>query len=110
MAEAVPSRGVYLAVFAALMLLLVVTVAVAYVPLGRANVFVALFIAFVKAMLVIAYFMHARYTGPMIRLIAGGSFVWLAILLGLTLSDYESRAWLSGGETGEQTAPVSRPE
>ena len=90
-----PSRAVYFVVFIFLMALLSLTVGAAYLHLGRLNAAVALCIAFVKAILVVLYFMHARYTGRLIRLVVGGACVWLSILVGLTLSDYLSRGWLS---------------
>src|SRR3990170_3851674 len=53
------SRRTYFAVFAALLLLTVVTVLVSYVDLGLLNVVVALFIASVKASLVAPFFLFA---------------------------------------------------
>src|SRR4051794_11138170 len=49
---------VYLWVFAALMVLLIVTVAAARVDMGSMNIVVAMTIAVVKAALVVLYFMH----------------------------------------------------
>ncbi len=85
---------IYWRVFAALMLLLMATVAVAYVDLGPLSAAVALTIAVVKALLVILYFMHVRYSSRLTWLFAGTGFIWLAILALLTLSDYLSRAWV----------------
>jgi cytochrome c oxidase subunit 4 len=91
MAEHVTSRKIYFLVFAALIVLTVVTWLVAQVDLGWANDVVALTIAVVKALLVLLFFMHVRYSTRMTILTAAAGFFWLAILIGITLSDYLSR-------------------
>ena len=84
----------YLAVFGALMVLTIVTVAVAFVDLGLANVVVAMAVALVKATLVVLFFMHVKYSNRMVQLVIVAAIVWLMILLGITLSDYLTRGWL----------------
>jgi len=54
----VSSIKAYLGVFAALMVLLAITVWVAFQPLGFLNIWVAMTIAIVKMALVIFYFLH----------------------------------------------------
>lgn len=83
----------YVAVFVALMVLLVATVAVSRVHLGEFNIAAALAIAFVKTFLVVLFFMHVRYSHRLIWIFVGVGFYWLAILLALTMSDFVSRAW-----------------
>jgi|EndMetStandDraft_5_1072996.scaffolds.fasta_scaffold123690_2 cytochrome c oxidase subunit 4 len=85
--------GVYFAVFAALMLGTWLTVMAAHQDFGRYNTAVALAIAITKASLVVVFFMHVKYSPRLITLVVVGSFVWLAILLFITLSDY----WTRGG-------------
>jgi cytochrome c oxidase subunit IV len=80
--------GVYLAVFAALMVLTLVTVWVAEHNFGALNTPVALGIAITKATLVVLFFMHVKYSPKLIWLVVVSAFLWLAILLGITLSDY----------------------
>ena len=87
----------YVAVFAALVVLTLVTVGVSYVDLGPASVVVALSIAFTKAVLVVLFFMHLRESSGVIWVVAGGGFFWLAILIGLTMSDVMTRGWLPVG-------------
>ena len=53
-----------LGVFAALMVLTVITVAVTAFDFGELNLWVAMIIATVKACLVALYFMHLRYDSP----------------------------------------------
>ncbi len=84
----------YLAVFAALMVLTAATVAVAFVDLGAFNDVVAMAIAVLKATLVVLVFMHVRQSARMTKLAIVSGFLWLAILIGLTLSDYWSRGFL----------------
>ena len=87
----VPIRT-YVVIFATLVALTGVTTAVAFVNLGPMNVVVMLLIAFTKATLVVLYFMHVRFTSRLTQIAAGGGFVWLAILIGLTLSDVLTRS------------------
>jgi cytochrome c oxidase subunit 4 len=84
----------YCRVFGALMLLLLVTVGVAYIDLGNLNPVFALTIAIIKALLIILYFMHVRYSSRLTWIFLGAGFFWLGILLALTLSDYLTRDWL----------------
>jgi cytochrome c oxidase subunit IV len=86
---------VYLTIFGALMVLTVITVLVAYVDLGALNKFVALGIASFKAMLVVLYFMHVKDASRLTQLTVVTGFFFLAILLGLTMTDYGSREWVN---------------
>ena len=86
--------GIYFAVFAALMVFTAITVAVAYVDLGIFNAYIALTIAAIKTLLVLLYFMHLRYTSRLTWAFAATGFVWLLIIISLTMSDAISRQWL----------------
>jgi cytochrome c oxidase subunit IV len=90
----VPLR-VYFAIFGALMVLTATTVAVAYVDLGPLNLAVAMGIAILKATLVILYFMHVRYSGHMVKVYVAAGFLFLVIMLGITMSDYMTRGWIA---------------
>jgi len=105
MSEHVVPVRTYLAVFAALLALTVATVLAARVDLGEpeiagfrvpVNVIVALSIACLKAVLVILFFMHVKYSGHLVQLVVASAFVWLFILIAITMSDYLSRGWLLG--------------
>jgi caa(3)-type oxidase subunit IV len=91
-----PTLRTYLVVYALLMAGLVATVGAAYLPLGGANVLVALAIAFAKATLVVLYFMHVLYSPKLTWIGIFAGLVWLAILLSLVAADYISRDWLPG--------------
>ena len=41
--------------------------------------------------------MHLRESSGLIWVVAGGGFFWLAILIGLTMSDVVTRGWLPVG-------------
>src|SRR5437773_3488564 len=84
----------YVAVFAALLVLTVATVSASYVDLGPLSVVAALTIAFTKALLVVLFFMHLRESSALVWAVAGGGFFWLAILIALTMSDVLTRGWL----------------
>ena len=90
----VVSTGTYYIVFAALMVLLIITLVAAAFNLGPFNVIVAMAIAVVKAVLVILYFMHVRYSSKLTWVFAGAAFVFVFIMFGMTFSDYDTRAWL----------------
>jgi len=93
MSEHTISKSTYIAIFAALMVLTATTVFVARIDLGPMNVVVALVIAVFKATLVVLFFMHVRYSPRIIALLIFAGLIWLALLIGLTLTDYLSRSW-----------------
>src|SRR5262252_3061701 len=94
MSQPMVSVRVYVFVYATLMILLALTVGAAYVHLGNFNILVALTISVAKALLIISYFMHMRYSARTKWAFAGVGFLWLAILLALTMTDYLTRSWL----------------
>ncbi|PYT53192.1 MAG: oxidase [Acidobacteria bacterium] len=67
------------------------TVWAAFRNFGPFNIVIALAIASFKATLVVLYFMHARYSPRRTHLVIVSSVFWLAIMLVLTLSDYNTR-------------------
>jgi cytochrome c oxidase subunit 4 len=116
MAGHISPKSTYYAIFAALMLGTAITVAVAFVNLGSFNFPVAIGIAITKATLVILFFMHAKYSSRLTKLFVGTAFFFLAILLGLSLTDYLSRGMKTypGGSAGagygvRAPAPTAAP-
>jgi cytochrome c oxidase subunit 4 len=81
-------------VFVALLGLTLLTVGVAFLELGPCNTIIALTIAAAKALLVLLFFMHLRYSNGLIWLVCGVGFFRLMPLLTITLSDYLMRNWL----------------
>ena len=94
MAEHVTPRKTYYTIFAALLALTLITVAVARIDLGPFNTIVALTIAVTKAVLVVLFFMHLRYSTRLTKLVVVGGFVWLALLIGFTMADELTRSWI----------------
>ena len=95
MSEHVVPVRVYVTIFALLLVLTAVTTSVAFVDLGRLNVVIMLTIAVTKATLVILYFMHVRYGDRLTWIVVASGFVWLLLLIGLTMSDILTRAVLA---------------
>ncbi|MFN8489439.1 MAG: cytochrome C oxidase subunit IV family protein [Caldilineaceae bacterium] len=90
-----PATRTYYLVYVALMVLLALTVGASFLNLGPLNEVVALVIAVAKAVLVILFFMHVRYSSRVTWLFVAAGFVWLLILVGWTFSDYLSRGWVA---------------
>ena len=79
------------AVFAALMVLTVVTVLVSRVNLGYLNLPVAMAVAVTKALLVILIFMEVKYSPKLVQVTAAAGFLFLGIMVLYTMTDYLSR-------------------
>lgn len=104
------SPRTYMMVLLALLVGTAATVAASYIDLGEwhiaINLFgwqiggtlfwnpvVALAIATTKAMLVVLFFMHVKYSTRLTKLtVASGIFMFL-VLIGMTMTDYFTRAW-----------------
>jgi cytochrome c oxidase subunit 4 len=82
----------YVAVWIALMALLALTAASAFVHLGAFNSVVNLAVAAAKALLVAAFFMHLRrHASALVRVFAGAALFMLALLFALSGADYATR-------------------
>ena len=99
----------YVFVFISLLCLALLTTAVAFVDLGWLNVVIALAIAFAKMMLVLLLFMHLLYSSQLTRVVLIAGFFWLALLIGLTLTDYHSRSWIPDPPPWSVAAPPTHP-
>jgi cytochrome c oxidase subunit IV len=88
------SERTYLIVLAALMILLIITLAAAIPNLGYLNLPIAMIIAFVKAGIVVTYFMHLKLSSKLVKFFALAALFWLVIMFLLTFGDYFSRGWL----------------
>jgi len=92
MSEHVLPIKLYVTIWATLLCLTVITAAVAFVDLGPFNTIVALVIASVKALLVVLFFMHVKYTSEkMTKVVVVSAIFWLLTLLALSLADYTTR-------------------
>ena len=80
-------------VYAALMCLLALSAASTALPPGWWSTAAGLGIAGVKAFLIAFFFMRLRSQPGLTRVFAAAGLFWLALLIGLTASDYLSRGW-----------------
>lgn len=78
-------------IWAALMALLVLTLVLAYVPMGRLTTAIGIAIALVKAGLVAILFMELNRSSALVRLAALSGLVFATVLFALTLADVLSR-------------------
>jgi cytochrome c oxidase subunit 4 len=93
MAEHVVPTKTYIAIWATLMVMTLVTTLVAFVDLGRFNAVLALAIATFKASLVVLFFMHAKYAPRLMRVVIVAGIFWLLLLLAFSEVDYLTRLW-----------------
>ena len=75
-----------------LMLLLALTFGSSYVPLGAWNTAINMAVSCAKALLIALFFMELRGAGALLRLAAIVGVIWLALLFGLSGTDYATRA------------------
>ncbi len=97
------SPVIYVAILLALLVATATTCGMSYIDLGEWHIapgitlfwnpVVALAIAATKMTLVVLFFMHIKYSTKLTKLtVASGLFIFL-VLVGMTLSDYFTRAW-----------------
>ena len=95
-------RRIYYGIFAALITFTLLTVWVAFQDVDThlwglhiaLNPVIALAIATTKAVLVVLYFMHVRYSSKLTKVTVLAGVFWLGILLVMTMGDYVSREWI----------------
>ena len=94
MSEHILPTRVYYTIFAILLLCTFLTWRIAYFDLGPLNIVAALGIAVFKAVLVVLFFMHAKYSTRLTWVVALAGVFWLGMLLALTMGDYLTRGWV----------------
>lgn len=87
------SPKVYLAILCALLAGTALTVWASYIDMGVFNPIIALAIACAKATLVVLFFMHVKYSTKLTKLTVFCGFFVFMVLIGMTLTDYITRAW-----------------
>jgi cytochrome c oxidase subunit 4 len=92
-AHHIVSPKMYLAIFGVLMLGTALTVIASELPLGVFNAPIAIGIACTKAVFVVLFFMHVKYSSRLVKLTVGAGFFTFLILVFMSLLDYVSRAW-----------------
>ncbi len=106
-----PSPKLYGGIWIALLLLLLLTWGLAQFEMGHFNAVAAISIATLKMLLVLLFFMHLRYKTRLTWIFAAAGFIWLLIMVDLTLSDYLTRGAVPGmyrnsWEHGRSEAPI----
>ncbi len=108
--EPIASRWTYWIVFVVLMALLGLTLGLSFLPMHGYEAIPAYTIAVLKALLVVLFFMEVRFTTRLTWVFVGAGFLWLGIMMVLTLSDYTTRGWLPSGERlNMQGGPIISP-
>jgi len=83
--------GVYAKTLIGLLILTAITVAAASFDFGQGNVVIALFVATIKASLVVLFFMHLRWDKPVNAIIAMAGFLFLGVFIMFCLLDFNAR-------------------
>ena len=81
----------YVLTWVALMILLALTCASSYLPMGSWNSVANIGISCAKGLLIAVFFMHLRHAGALLRIAALTGVIWLGILFGLSWSDFGTR-------------------
>ena len=87
----IPSKTYYV-IWILLLILTGLTTWIATIDLGPLNTIVALLIASTKAVIVVLFFMHVKYTSEKLtKVVIVSALFWLLILLALSMVDYGTR-------------------
>lgn len=81
----------YFLTWLALMVLLALTTASSFIPMGAWNTVANMGISCAKALLIALFFMHLRGAGALLRIAAITGLLWLAILFSLSWTDLGTR-------------------
>jgi cytochrome c oxidase subunit IV len=87
------SPKVYAGILLCLLVGTALTVWASFIDLGVLNPVIALAIACTKAVLVVLFFMHVKYSPKLTKLTVGAGVFTFLVLIGMTLADYFTRAW-----------------
>jgi cytochrome c oxidase subunit 4 len=79
--------------WAALLVLLAITVGASFAPIGGFNPVVSFGVALAKATLIYWFYMHLREESGLVRIAAAAGAAWLLLLLILSGADFASRGW-----------------
>lgn len=108
----VASAKLLLTVFAVLILLTILTVFLAEnFHFGGIEVWVAMAIGTIKAVLVALYFMHLRYDKPFNILVFLSAFLFVSVFIGFTLMDSDQYQhdiqWIDKSKLGVPATPAN---
>ena len=92
-AHHIVSPAVYGMIFGVLMIGTLLTVGASMINLGPLNAPIAIGIAVTKAVFVVLFFMHVKYSSKLVKLTVSAGFFTFVVLVMMSLLDYVSRAW-----------------
>lgn len=98
------------AVFIALTVLTIITVAQASFDLGSFDVALTMFIATIKATLVMLFFMHLAFDKPFNLIVFLSSFVFVALFITFTLTDAQMNSGSFEPVIDEPPVVVTAPQ
>jgi cytochrome c oxidase subunit 4 len=94
MSEHISSVTLYVSIWLVLLVGTGLTVFAATLDLGPFNAVVALAIATTKAVLVVLFFMHVKYTHEKLtKMVIVTAIFFFLILVALSMADYATRLW-----------------
>jgi cytochrome c oxidase subunit 4 len=93
--EAGESTAVYYVIYFALIALTLLTCGLSFLPHFEWHTSVGLAIASAKVLLILLFFMHLLHADRLTWLALLAGLLWFALLIGLTMADYMTRAALS---------------
>jgi len=76
---------------AGLLVLLAVNIVCAWLPLHGVRPFINLAVCIAMALALMTFCMHLRRSNGLLRLVAAVGFIWLSILIGISLTDFLAR-------------------
>src|SRR5437588_10202791 len=85
------STGAYLVIWAALIVLTLTTVGLTYLDLGEWHTPIGVFIAVLKAVLIVLFFMHALESGRLVWMVIVVMVLFLGIMFAFTWADFATR-------------------
>ena len=85
-------RTTFVVVWLIAIVLLGINVGISKIDLGPFKPLPVMLIAATQALLILWFFLHLRRATALVRLAALAAFFWAAVLFGLSLSDYLTRA------------------
>ena len=101
-------KRTYYSIYVVLLVCTYLTWQIAFFDLGPLNTVAALAIAVFKAVLVVLFFMHVKYSTRLTWVVVLAGVSWLGILLVLTGSDYVTRPWLVFGAADPKVSDLFR--
>lgn len=85
------TRRNHLGIWLLLLSLLGLNIALSFLDLGIFNTILTIAIAALQAFIIVTFFMYMRSAAPVPRIAAATGFFWLLLMIGLTLTDYQTR-------------------